>query len=45
MFQTQVAPLTGSVDRNTLEPNKLEFIVQVAPLTGSVDRNLPSLPS
>ena len=33
-----VAPLTGSVDRNTLRWVSVSMI-QVAPLTGSVDRN------
>ena len=38
--KVEVAPLTGSVDRNLSGPASQKGRQQVAPLTGSVDRNL-----
>ena len=35
----RVAPLTGSVDRNSLDDLSALRDLTVAPLTGSVDRN------
>ena len=39
----EVAPLTGSVDRNGSSSTSIDFDVQVAPLTGSVDRNISAV--
>ena len=40
MTREEVAPLTGSVDRNTNGSMYYGEWIMVAPLTGSVDRNL-----
>ena len=41
----RVAPLTGSVDRNTYLARIASTLDLVAPLTGSVDRNRPFVTS